>query len=64
MGRRPKASKGGNRDGGTCAVLQALSYVGLERLHNFEVMARTLLNGDLRFRPTCDFNCVTTARAV
>ena len=31
-------------------VPQALTYVGLERPHNFGLMARMLLNGDLRFR--------------
>jgi hypothetical protein len=55
-GRRPKASKERNRDGGTCKVPRALSYVGLDRLHNFKVMARMLRIGDLRFGTTCDFN--------
>jgi hypothetical protein len=35
---------------------RALSYVGLDRLHNFKVMARMLRIGDLRFGTTCDFN--------
>jgi hypothetical protein len=30
--------------------------VGLERMHNLDVMARSLLIGDLRFRALCDFN--------
>jgi hypothetical protein len=42
--------------GGTYKVPRALSYVGLDRLDNFKVMARMLLNGDLRFSATCDFN--------
>jgi hypothetical protein len=29
--------------------------VGLEHEHNLDVTARILLNGDLSFRPTCDF---------
>src|SRR5258706_159661 len=35
--------------GGTCVVPHALSYVGLERQCNFEMMARMLLNGDFMF---------------
>jgi len=61
-GRRPKASKGGNRDGGPCATPLAATYVGLERSHNFEVTARMLLNGDLRFCTTCDFNELLVAK--
>ena len=36
--------------------------VSLEREHNFDVMARILLNGDLRFRPICDFNELGVAK--
>ena len=36
--------------------------VGLEWVYNFGVMARVLLNGDLRFRPTCDFNELRVAK--
>jgi hypothetical protein len=61
-GRRTKTSKGGNRDGEACEVRQALSYVSLGRLHNFEATARLLLNGDLRFRATCDFNRLRVAK--
>jgi hypothetical protein len=61
-GRRPKASNEGNRDGGTYAVWQALSYVGLGRLHNFEMTARMLLNGDLMFRVSCNFNELRVAK--
>jgi hypothetical protein len=43
-------------------VPQALSYVELERLHNLEVMARMLRNGDLGFRDTCDFNELHVAK--
>jgi hypothetical protein len=51
-----------NRDGGTCGVPQALSYVGLERQYNFKVTARMLLNGDLRFRASCNFNALRVAK--
>ena len=43
-------------------VPQALTYVGLERPHNFGLMARMLLNGDLSFRVTCDFNELRVAK--
>ena len=33
-----------------------LLLVGLERMHNLDVMALLLLIGDLRFRALCDFN--------
>jgi hypothetical protein len=61
-GRRPKTSKGGNRDWWTCAGAAGLSYVGLERLHNFELTARILLNGDLMFRLTCNFKELRVAK--
>jgi hypothetical protein len=71
-GRRPKASKGGNRAGGTSAGAARSAYgdlrgardlnggrfstrFGLEYEHNLDVTAWILLNGDLSFRPTCDF---------
>ena len=42
--------------GGTCVVPHALSYVGLERQCNFEMMARMLLKGDFMFCAAFDFN--------
>jgi hypothetical protein len=38
--------------------------VGLERMHNLDVTARLLLNGDLRFRALCDFNELRVANAL
>jgi hypothetical protein len=57
-GRRPKTSKGGNRDGGTCsgaASYRDLTAVIPEREHNFSVMARTLRMGENTFLRPCDF---------
>jgi hypothetical protein len=31
-------------------------------MHNLNVMARTLLNGDLRFRASCDFEQLRVAK--
>src|SRR6266478_3906574 len=61
-GRRPKAAKERTRDGGTCVVPHALSYVGLERQCNFEMMARMLLNGDFMFCAAFDFNELRVAK--
>jgi hypothetical protein len=61
-GRRPKASKEGTRDGGTCVVPHALSYVGLERQCNFEMMARMLRNGNFMFCAAFDFNELRVAK--
>jgi len=61
-GRRPKTSKGGNRAGGTCAGAAGVSYVGREHLHNLEMTARILLNGDLRFCLACDFKGLRVAK--
>jgi hypothetical protein len=55
-GRRPKAAKERTRDGGTCVVPHAWSYVGVERQCNLEMMARMLLNGDFMFCAAFDFN--------
>jgi hypothetical protein len=43
-------------------VPQALSYVGIRRVHNFELMARVLLNGDFTFCAACDFNELRVAK--
>src|SRR6266446_4726481 len=48
--------------GGTCVVPHALSYVGLERQCNFEMMARMLLNGDFMFCAAFDFNELRVAK--
>jgi hypothetical protein len=58
----PKTSKGGNRDLRRLVVRGGLSYVGVEDLHNFDVTARILLNGDLMFGPTNDFNALRVAK--
>src|SRR5258708_408926 len=61
-GRRPKAAKERTRDGGTCVVPHAWSYVGLERQCNLEMMARMLLNGDFMFCAAFDFNELRVAK--
>jgi hypothetical protein len=67
-GRRPKTSKGRNRDGGeTCGGAADLTYgdlvaVGLEREHNFSDMARTLLMGESNFLLPCDFKELRVAK--
>ena len=43
-------------DGHELGDKQFFTAVGLERMHNLDVMARSLLIGDLRFRALCDFN--------
>jgi hypothetical protein len=48
--------------GETCVVPHASSYVGVERFHNLEMMARVLLNGNLRFRVPFDFNDLRVAK--
>jgi hypothetical protein len=49
-GRRPKASKGGNRGNGYgVSVPCTLSYRGLKCAHNSDATARILLNGDFMF---------------
>jgi hypothetical protein len=45
-----------------CAVPHALSYVGLERQCNFEMMARMLLKGDFMFCAAFDFNQLRVAK--
>ena len=57
-GRRPKASKGGNR--GRCGevarqTLWGLTAVMPECEHNFCDMARTLRMGENAFRRPCNF---------
>ena len=44
------------------AVRSSSTAVGLECLHNLDVMAWMLLNGDLSFRPTCDFKELGVAK--
>src|SRR6266404_1977474 len=61
-GRRPKAAKERTRDGGTCVVPHAWSYVGLERQCNLEMMARMLLTGDFMFCAAFDFNELRVAK--
>src|ERR1043166_6663494 len=63
-GRRPKASKGGNREKECaegagykdCMVREAVETdaYGLEPTHNFNDPARLLLNGESNFRSPCD----------
>jgi hypothetical protein len=48
--------------GGTCVVPHALSYVGLERQCNLEMMARMLLDGDFMFCAAFDFNELRVAK--
>ena len=36
--------------------------VGLERVHNFDVMARSLLNGEIDFCRACDFKELDVAK--
>ena len=59
-GRRPKASKRGNRDGGNvrCAAMPELSRV--ERIYNLETTKR-VAHGNLMFHGTCSFNGLPVA---
>jgi hypothetical protein len=71
-GRRTKISNGGNRGKGYASA----SYneargpetrrksmpIRLEGVHNFNDLARVLLNGDLRFGTLCDFKELGVAK--
>jgi hypothetical protein len=48
--------------GERCVVPHALSYVGLERQCNFEMMARMLLDGNFMFCAAFDFNELGVAK--
>jgi hypothetical protein len=48
--------------GGHMRCRRAWSYVGLERLHNFEMAARMLLNGDFGFPAAWNFNKLRLAK--
>jgi len=66
-GRRPKTSKGGNRGkgygGGATRYNGALAAAfGRQRGHNFNDLARVLLNGDLMFRLVSDFKELRVAK--
>ncbi len=41
---------------------QVIFGIGLEYVHNLNVMARVLLNWDLRFRLMCDFKELRVAK--
>ena len=77
-GRRTKTSNGGNRGkgyaeccgarygelSGACKFDTSRSSMAgsLERVHNFDVTARILLNGDFMFRAVCDCNELRVAK--
>jgi hypothetical protein len=66
-GRRTKISKGGNRGKGYVCVATryngALAAAfGRPRGHNFNDVARVLLNGDLMFRLVSDFKELRVAK--
>ena len=66
-GRRPKASKGGNRGkgyvGGAARYNGALAAAfGHQRSHNFNDLARVLLNGESNFYSSCNFKELGVAK--
>jgi hypothetical protein len=66
-GRRPKTSKGGNRGkgyvGGAARYNGALAEAfGHQRSHNFNDLARVLLNGESNFRSSCNFKELGVAK--
>ena len=66
-GRRTKTSKGGNRGkgyaGGAARYNGALAAAfGDERAHNFNDLARVLLNGESNFCSSCNFKELGVAK--
>jgi hypothetical protein len=58
QGRKPR-----ERSRQSCRALELWGlHVDLERVHNLDVTARILLNGESNFRPTCDFKELGVAK--